>query len=91
MSGDVVGAVASGDRRAALEAVRDKLAAELAESSGPVVAQLSKELRATIAELESLPGGREVSPVDDLSARRAARRADAQGRGLPAGGEQRGP
>ncbi|WP_327073452.1 hypothetical protein OG196_16305 [Kitasatospora purpeofusca] len=90
MSGDVLGAVTSGDRRAALEAVRDKLARELAESEGPVVAQLSKELRATLAELESLPGGREVSAVDDLSARRAARRADAQGGDLPAGGVERG-
>ncbi|MFE4397199.1 MULTISPECIES: hypothetical protein [Streptomycetaceae] len=72
-------AASDGDRRTALEAVRDKLAAELDEASGPVVAVLSKELRLTIAELESLPGGREVSALDELTARRAARRADAQG------------
>ncbi len=83
---EVTGAAASGDRRRALEAVRDKVAAELAEASGPVVAILSKELRATMAELESLPGGREASAVDDLSQRRAARRAEAaSGQGAEGG------
>ncbi|MFJ6617594.1 hypothetical protein ACIQOW_08465 [Kitasatospora sp. NPDC091335] len=90
MVGPVSSAVSGGDRRAALEAVRDKLAAELESLEGPAVAVVSKELRATLAELESLPGGWEVSPVDDLSARRAARRAGAQGGDLPAGGGQRG-
>ncbi|MFD4658019.1 hypothetical protein ACFWP2_20615 [Kitasatospora sp. NPDC058444] len=90
MVGPVSSAAGSGDRRAALEAVRDKLATELESIEGPAVAVLSKELRATLAELESLPGGREVSPVDDLSARRAARRADAQGGNVPAGGVERG-
>ncbi|WP_159400886.1 hypothetical protein [Streptomyces sp. NRRL B-24484] len=72
-------AAASGDRRATLEAIRDQLARELAETVGPAAAVLSKELRATLAELESLPGGREVSVLDELDARRAARRAEAQG------------
>ncbi|KJS60662.1 hypothetical protein VM95_19790 [Streptomyces rubellomurinus] len=90
MAGSVYSAAASGDRRAALEAVRDKLAQELEGLEGPAVAVVSKELRATIAELESIPGGREVSAVDDLSKRRAARRADAQGGDVPAGGQQRG-
>lgn len=79
--------VRSGDRREALEAVRDKIAAELQEASGMVAASLAKELRATMAELESLPGGREVSAVDDLSARRTARRADAQGGQAASGGQ----
>lgn len=73
---DVVG---SGDRRCALQAIRDRLAEELGAANGAAAAVLAKELRATLAELDALPGGREVSPVDDLSARRAARRADAAG------------
>ena len=68
------------DRRAALAAIRDKLAGELQEADGRDAATVAKELRATLAELESLPGGKEVSPVDELSARRAARRSDAAGR-----------
>lgn len=76
---DVIGAAVGGDRRAILEAVRDRLAEELAGAKGKDAAPLAKELRATLAELESLPGGKEVSPLDDLSARRAARRANAQG------------
>jgi hypothetical protein len=87
MNGEVVAAAASGDRRAALEAVRDKLALELQGSEGPVVAALAKELRACMAELDALPGGKEVSALDDLSARRAARRAEAQGGDLADGGQ----
>lgn len=68
------------DRRTALEAIRGKLATELEYASGRDTAPIAKELRAVIAELESLPGGQEVSAVDDLSARREARRADAAGR-----------
>lgn len=76
--GGIVGAV-RGDRRAALEAIRDKLAAELEDAEGRDAATVAKELRATLAELEALPGGKEVSAVDDLSDRRAKRRADAAG------------
>ncbi|KAB8179144.1 hypothetical protein FH609_004170 [Streptomyces sp. 3MP-14] len=76
---DVVAAAESGDRRAILEAVRDRLAVELAAVEGKDAAAVAKELRATVAELESLPGGKEVSPLDELAARRAERRADASG------------
>ncbi|GAA2351722.1 hypothetical protein [Streptomyces carpaticus] len=76
---DVVDAAGSGNRRQLLEAVRDRLAEELLAAEGRDVAALAKELRATVAELESLPGGKEVSPLDDLAARRAARRAEAAG------------
>lgn len=79
MGGGLQDAVESGDRRSALEAIRDRLAEELAGADGKDAAPLARELRATLAELESLPGGKEVSAVDDLSARRAARRADAAG------------
>ncbi|WP_189243164.1 hypothetical protein [Planobispora rosea] len=69
-------AVQSGDRRAALEAIRDRLAAELVEADGRDAASIAKELRTTLSELDALPGGEE-SKLDDLAARRAARRADA--------------
>ncbi|WP_157251047.1 hypothetical protein [Nonomuraea typhae] len=76
---DLASAVLSGDRRASLEAIRDKLAAELRDASGRDTAALAKELRSTIAELESLPGGKEVSRLDELASRRADRRANAAG------------
>ncbi|MFF0295560.1 hypothetical protein ACFYST_06115 [Kitasatospora sp. NPDC004614] len=90
MVGAVYGAASSGDRRSALEAIRDHLARELESTEGPAAAVLSKELRATIAELDALPGGREADPVDDLSARRAARRSAAAGGDVPESGQQRG-
>ncbi|GIH98102.1 hypothetical protein [Planobispora takensis] len=79
MTEDLLSAVRSGDRRASLEAIRDRLAAELVEADGKNAASIAKELRATLAELDALPGGEE-SKLDDLAARRAARRADATGR-----------
>ncbi|WP_433382777.1 hypothetical protein [Streptosporangium sp. CA-115845] len=72
--------VAEGDRRASLKAIRDKLARELHGASGRDAAVIAKELRATISELDGLPGGEEVNPIDDLAAQRARRIADAQGR-----------
>lgn len=80
MSESLIASVSEGDRRAALEAIRDKLAAELEAASGRDAAAIAKELRSTINELESLPGGKEVSRLDELAARRADRRADAAGR-----------
>lgn len=68
-----------GDKRTALEAIRDRLAVELARSKGQAAAAVAKELRAVIDALDALPGG-EVSPVDDLAAAREARRANAAGR-----------
>ena len=69
--------IASGDRRASLEAIRNKLAADLAITDGFHSAALAKQLADVIRELDSLPGGAEVSTVDDLAARRAARRSAA--------------
>lgn len=74
---DLVGAVA-GDKRAALEAIRDRLAAELIRSKGQAAAVVAKELRAVIDAIEALPGGEE-SALDELTRRREARRAAAQG------------
>jgi molecular chaperone GrpE (heat shock protein) len=75
---DLTGAV-RGDKRAALEAIRDRLAAELTRARGQAAAAVAKELRATIDAIEALPGG-EVSAVDDLAAKREKRRADAASR-----------
>lgn len=54
---------------------------------GRVVAQVSKELRDLIRELDAIPSAERVTPLDniagavedDLAARRAARLADAAG------------
>ena len=63
-------------RRAALEALRDHLAACLDAAEPERAAPLSRELRETLRELDALaePKG---STVDDLAKRRAARRAAA--------------
>jgi uncharacterized protein YoaH (UPF0181 family) len=74
---DVAGAV-QGDKRMALEAIRDRLAVELGRSKGQAAAAVAKELRATINELEALPGA-EVDPVDELAVKRADRRTEATG------------
>jgi hypothetical protein len=68
------------DRRAVLGDLRRRLTAAFDVTEDPRdLATLSKELRAVLAELDSLPGGEEADPVDDLAARRAARLADASG------------
>lgn len=71
-------AAASGDRIAALQALRDRLAQELdgCESSRDVAA-LASRLQSVLAELDTIapPIGAET-PLDVLRARRAERRAD---------------
>lgn len=68
----------SGDRRQALTAIRNCLAAELDDASGRDVAPIARELRAVIAELDALPTGKEeTGPVADLSRRIAAKRRSA--------------
>lgn len=69
--------VGSGDRRRALEALRDRLAADLDVAPATVSAQLAAQLRACLADIASLPVEVSGSVVDDLIARRKARRADA--------------
>lgn len=64
----------TGTRHAALEEIRDRLATELDDASGRDVASIARELRLTLAEIDSLPSKREESPVDDLKTRREQRR-----------------
>lgn len=71
--------VARGDRRASLEAIRDRLATELTVAEGREVASVAKELRETIRELDGLPLPGEVSGVDQLAKKRASRRRPASG------------
>lgn len=79
-SPDLVKITKTGDRRKTLEAVRDLLA--MAIGAGKVGARdlvaLTKQLTDVVRELDELPNAREASPVDDLAAARAARRAAAQ-------------
>jgi len=74
------GAVASRDRRGALEALADVLAAAVVAAEVQNVAALSKQLADVMRELDELPAGEEGNPVDDLAAARAARRSAAKDR-----------
>lgn len=80
---DIVEAVSGPDRRRALEAIRDRIAAELAPTehvagcececgpppaSGRDVATLAKELRAVIDAINGLPEVEEGNPLDRITA-----------------------
>lgn len=65
--------VKAGDYRASLEALRDKLAAEIEAGSGNTAA-LAKQLADVLHKLADMKPP-EVSKVDDLAKRRAARRS----------------
>jgi len=67
-------AAASGDRRSALVAMRDKLARDMDAAEPSVVAQVAGRLAAVLAEIDSLPTA-EVSFLDDLNSRRQDRLA----------------
>ena len=64
--------IAGGERVASLEAIRDRLAAELIVTEGAAVASIAKQLTATI-ELLSDSTVAEGSTVDEISRRRADR------------------
>jgi hypothetical protein len=74
--------VADGDHRASLEALRDTLARSLSVAEPNNVASLAKQLQAVLRELADLPPPKtETTPVDDLTAKRVARRSAAAGTG----------
>jgi hypothetical protein len=77
VTGDLVAAAQSGDRRAALEALRDELARALADASVGVKAQIASQLRATLKDIADLPVAGKVTPADEFRRRREARLAAA--------------
>lgn len=81
-----------GDRREILRALLVRLCADLDVAPPTVSAQLASQIRETCRELDQLPVSEGVSVVEDLAARRQARRATAAasggaGRGGVVGGE----
>ena len=68
-------AARSGDRRAALEALRDTLAGLLDTTESQVHAQLSAQYRATLLELAEIDGakGQPKGVRDELKAKRDGR------------------
>lgn len=69
-------AAQSGDRRQALEVLRDTLAASMDVVEPNVAAQLAGQYRACLADLAALPAVEVQSKRDELRERRAARTAD---------------
>lgn len=70
----IASVAASGDRRATLEAMRDKLAADMDAAEPAVVAQIAGRLSAVLVELDALPvseGSVSERLTDDLAHRRA--------------------
>ena len=68
--------VKAGDRRASLEALRDRLA-YLLETSDRDHAAIARQLTIVLREIDELPNPAEESRVDDIAAKRAARLAKA--------------
>jgi hypothetical protein len=71
---DFTDAIKKGDKRAQLEALRDKLATEIdASFKGADVAALSLRLMKVLEELEGIPETGKASSYDELKAAREAR------------------
>ncbi len=62
-------AAQSGDRRRALEQIRDSLAQAMDEVTGPALAQIAAQYRATLADLDQLADAGEESAADGAAAR----------------------
>ncbi|MFE0101166.1 hypothetical protein [Streptomyces sp. NPDC059009] len=74
--------IAGGDKRQQLEAIRDRIALEMSgefdccscgkprRSAGSETAALALRLVKVLEDLESIPSAAEVSPLDELRARR---------------------
>ncbi len=78
-------AAREGTRRDVLEALRDGLASAFDAADPMMRPALAKQLRETMAELESLPAGKDESVSDGLAARIGARRSAPQGDASAAG------
>lgn len=71
-------AAVSGDRLKTLQALRDKLAHEIDTcGSGRDLAALSRQMTLVLAEIAELAPTDEVDVVDEIAARRNARRSGA--------------
>ena len=70
--------VREGDHRASLIALRDHLAERLAVAEKDA-APLARQLTIVLAQIASLPASESGSKLDEIAARRAARRAKATG------------
>lgn len=77
-SAGLAAVVQGGDRRKSLEALRDRLAADIDSADARLVPALAKQLVDVLRDIEGLrePEG---SALDDLAARRVARISDAAG------------
>ena len=71
-------ALTDGNTLDALTALRHQAAANLLAAEPKEFAGLSREYRAILAELERRGAGREVSELDEVTARRRQRRARKQ-------------
>jgi len=65
-------AAKSGDRRKALEVLRDTLAEQLDVTEAQIHAQLAAQYRATLAELDAMPAVKEKTARERLAERTAA-------------------
>jgi hypothetical protein len=80
MPSDVlIHAVQSGDRRAALVAMRDVLAVRLLSASARDTAAIAKQLGDTIREIDEMPAAEGMSNVARLADAAIARRRRAAG------------
>jgi Na+(H+)/acetate symporter ActP len=69
----IAAAASTGDRRAALEAMRDKLARDMDDAPPAVVAQIAGRLAAILAEIDGLAVTGERDLADELKQRRLNR------------------
>jgi len=75
VTGDVLAAAQSGDELAALEAMRDHLAAAMDEAPPTVVAQVASRLQAVLERISELRPAGKVTLEDALAERRRRRTA----------------
>jgi hypothetical protein len=69
--------IAAGNTRESLEAMRDELAAAMAQAPATVIAQIAARLQAVIEALDALPKAKKVTRADQLAKQRTRRRAAA--------------
>ena len=73
----IADAAASGDRLAALRALRDRLATEIDDCDSPRdLAALALRLTDVLTQIDAVPNTEQVSAADELADRRARRRSN---------------